>query len=162
MSEATPPLKGNELTETFERILAVGQSAEAKNKSETLARVQLAMADMPPFIKPYILTIEFHSESHHTRAFFDVRGLIPSMMDGKLKHGIMRIMATKYFPRDGAQSRPTEWHHFQRAGRGFTWKKCDSPEHAIFCAWQDDIDLREEYHQRGEAYPPTNEQEEAS
>ena len=145
---------GNELTETLERIMSLGRDQEAKNKTQRLQKIQRTMEDLPAFIKPYILKLDYDCENNHAQAHFEVSGLFPTDENGKLRCGTLEIKAHKHFV-GGEVEKPTEWFFFKKSGGGIPWwKKCESAEHAIFAAWQEDLDLRQESIQRGLAYPP--------
>ena len=144
---------GNELTETLERIMSLGRDAEAKNKTQRLQKIQRTMEDLPAFIKPYILKLDYDCENNHAQAHFEVSGLFPTGEDGNLRYGTLQIKATKHFV-NGVIEKPTQWYVWKRSGGYPKWKHCESAEHAIFAAWQEDLDLRQEHEQRGLPYPP--------
>lgn len=144
---------GNELTETLERIMSLGRDAEAKNKTLRLQKIQRTMKDLPRFIKPYILKLDYDCENNHAQAHFEVSGLFPTDENGKLRCGTLEIKATKHFV-NGEIEKPTEWYVWKKGGGYPTWKRCESAEHAIFAAWQEDLDRRENAHKLGLPYPP--------
>lgn len=144
---------GNELTETLERIMSLGRDAEAKTKTQRLQKIQRTMEDLPAFIKPYILKLDYDCENNHAQAHFEVSGLFPTDENGKLRCGSLQIKATKHFV-NGEIEKPAEWYVWKRSGSYPKWKRCESAEHAIFAAWQEDLDLRQEHEQRGLPYPP--------
>jgi hypothetical protein len=155
--QAEPKLAGNEISETLERILSLGQAEDQKEKCTQLRFIQRTMESLPSFIRPYVSGIRYDTVCNHAFVDVDIRGLFPTQEDGKLKHGKLLIKATKHFP-CGEGEKPAEWEYFRRAHSVNTWCKAGSAEHAIFMVWQDDLERRQEFADRGQPYPPASEE----
>lgn len=155
--QAEPKLTGNEITETLERVLSLGQAEDQEQKCKQLRFIQRTMESLPTFIRPYVASVRYDMVCNHAFLDVDVRGLFPTQADGKFKHGRLLIKATKHFP-GGEGEKPAEWEYFRRAHSVNTWCKAGSAEHAIFMVWQDDLERRQEFLERGLSYPPAGEE----